>query len=110
MRLVPASQFSHAELASLFTAAFQDYGVPMQVDEPAFRRMHDLFDLDLDASRVALRDGRPIGLANLGIREREGWIGGAVLRVTEQGVVIDQIGAAQPTCSPRRCGSAGRCG
>jgi hypothetical protein len=45
--------------------------------------MVDLFDLDLDASLVAVRDGRPIGLANLGIRGEEGWVGG-------MGVVRDE--------------------
>jgi N-acetylglutamate synthase-like GNAT family acetyltransferase len=38
--------------------------------------MDESFDIDLDASRVAYRDREPIGLANLGIRGEDGWIGG----------------------------------
>jgi GNAT superfamily N-acetyltransferase len=74
--VVPSSGFSHAELAELFTASFEGYAMPMEIDEQAFRTMTVLFDFDLDASRVALRDGRPIGLVNLGVRGPAGWIGG----------------------------------
>jgi N-acetylglutamate synthase-like GNAT family acetyltransferase len=38
--------------------------------------MEEKFDFDLEASRIACRDGEPIGLANLGVRERDAWIGG----------------------------------
>jgi N-acetylglutamate synthase-like GNAT family acetyltransferase len=38
--------------------------------------MDEAFDLDLDASRVAFRDGVPVGLGNLGIRGEDAWIGG----------------------------------
>ena len=34
------------------------------------------YDLDRDASRVAVREGAPIGLANLGLRGADAWIGG----------------------------------
>jgi ribosomal protein S18 acetylase RimI-like enzyme len=74
--VVPSSGFTHAELADLFTASFEGYAMPMEIDEPTFRRMAELFDFDLDASRVALRGGRPIGLVNLGVRKPTGWIGG----------------------------------
>jgi GNAT superfamily N-acetyltransferase len=81
--LVPASRLSLRELAELFTASFEGYVVPMHVDEASFARMVELFDLDLGASLVAAGDGRPIGLANLGIRGEEGWVGG-------MGVVPDE--------------------
>src|SRR5215204_6038714 len=74
--LVPASRFSFAELAGLFTVSFEGYVLPLQIDEPGFRRMGELFDFDLDASRVALRDGDPIGLVNVGLRGASAWIGG----------------------------------
>jgi hypothetical protein len=38
--------------------------------------MGTAFDYDLDASRVAVEDGEPVGLALLGRRGGEGWIGG----------------------------------
>jgi GNAT superfamily N-acetyltransferase len=76
IELRPASSFALDELAGIFTRAYEGYVVPFQVDETFLRFMVKTFDLDLDASRVALRDGDPVGLANLGVRESQGWIGG----------------------------------
>lgn len=76
IELRPASSFGLDELAGVFTHAYEGYVVPFQVDEAFLRFMVKTFDLDLDASRVALRDGDPVGLANLGVRESQGWIGG----------------------------------
>lgn len=74
--LRPASSLSATELAALFNAAYEGYLVPFHVDEAAVAFMADAFDLDPAASRVAFRDGDPVGLANLGIRGEDGWIGG----------------------------------
>jgi ribosomal protein S18 acetylase RimI-like enzyme len=76
IELRPASSFGLGELAGVFTRAYEGYVVPFKVDETFLRFMVKTFDLDLDASRVALRDGDPVGLANLGVRESRGWIGG----------------------------------
>jgi hypothetical protein len=38
--------------------------------------MLDTYDIDLDASLVASRDGEPVGLANLALRGDEAWVGG----------------------------------
>jgi GNAT superfamily N-acetyltransferase len=62
--------------AELFTAAYEGYLMPMHIDEAALGWMQEKFDFDLEASRVAYRDGEPVGLVNLGIRERYAWIGG----------------------------------
>jgi len=75
-QFVPASRFSLSELARLFTTSFEGYVVPLALDEPGFRRMAELFDFDLDVSRVALRDGTPVGLVNVGLRGASAWIGG----------------------------------
>jgi ribosomal protein S18 acetylase RimI-like enzyme len=83
VELVPASRLTPGQLAALFTDSFYGYAVPMQIDEAGFRLMADLFDVDVDASRVAVCDGRPIGLVNLGVRGRAGWIAGL-------GVVSDE--------------------
>ena len=50
--------------------------------------MIDWFDLDVDASRVALRDGEPVGFGNLGLRGDEAWIGGVgvVTSARRQGI------------------------
>ena len=45
-------------------------------DETALQWMIDSFDIDRDASRIALRDGEPLGFANLAIRGDEAWVGG----------------------------------
>ena len=50
--------------------------MPLSIDEPGFRRMAELFDFDLDVSRVAVRDGTPVGLVNVGLRGASAWIGG----------------------------------
>jgi GNAT superfamily N-acetyltransferase len=71
-----ARSLSPGERAELFTAAYEGYVVPMRVDEAALAWMEEKFDLDPDASRVALRDGEPVGLGNLGLRGDEAWIGG----------------------------------
>ena len=74
--LRPASSLDLERLAGLFTSAYEDYLVPFALGEQQLRTMVDVFDLDLDASRVAVRGGEPVGLANLGIRRDRGWIGG----------------------------------
>jgi ribosomal protein S18 acetylase RimI-like enzyme len=76
VELHPASPLSDEALAALFTAAYEGYLVPFAVDANALRVLTDMFDLDRDASRVATRDGERVGLANLGLRRTEAWIGG----------------------------------
>ena len=65
-----------AERAELFNAAYEGYLIPFHVDTAALEFMDDAFDLDLDASRIAFRDGEPVGLGNLGVRGEDAWIGG----------------------------------
>jgi ribosomal protein S18 acetylase RimI-like enzyme len=74
--LEPASRFTHAELAAIFTAGYEGYFVPIVVDEAAFRFMAETYDDDLDASRVALLDGAPAGICKVAIRGDQGWVGG----------------------------------
>jgi len=76
IELRASSSFSYEQLAAVFTAGYVDYFLPFRIDAPALRAMNDAFDIDLDVSRVALRDGDPVGLANLGIRDAEAWVGG----------------------------------
>jgi GNAT superfamily N-acetyltransferase len=64
------------ERAALFNAAYEGYLVPFHVDVPTLEFMDSVFDLDLDASRIAIRDGEPVGLGNLGLRGEDAWIGG----------------------------------
>ena len=75
-RLTPASDLGLSELAELFTRAYAGYEVPMHVDAGSIAFMHEAFDLEPGRSWVAWREGRPVGLAMLGVRGRCGWVGG----------------------------------
>jgi ribosomal protein S18 acetylase RimI-like enzyme len=74
--LEPASRRTHAELAEIFNAGYEDYYTPFNVDEAAFRFMSAIWDDDLDASRVAVVDGEAAGICKLAIRGDQGWIAG----------------------------------
>ena len=76
LELRSAGGFGDEELAALFTAAYEGYFVPFAVDAGMLRFLTEAFDLDREASRVALRDGAPVGLANLGLRGPDAWVGG----------------------------------
>ena len=84
VELRAASSLPLGELAEVFTAGFEGYLVPMQIQEPGLRTMVHALDLDLDASRVAFVDGEPAGLVLLGIRGDEGWIGGMGVRAADR--------------------------
>lgn len=76
LQLVPAAELDLSRLAALFSAAYEQYLVPIHADEARLAAMVRWWDLDLAASQVALRDGEPIGLALLGLRGSEAWVGG----------------------------------
>ena len=76
LELRPASELDDDALAELFTAAYEGYAVPFAVDASALRFLTETYDLDRDASRIAVRAGEPVGLANLGLRGPDAWIGG----------------------------------
>jgi ribosomal protein S18 acetylase RimI-like enzyme len=84
VELVPAASLSIERLAALFTAGYEDYYTQLQIDAAALEFMVRAWDLDLDASRVALRDDEPIGVCMLGVRGDEGWIGGLGVVVPER--------------------------
>jgi ribosomal protein S18 acetylase RimI-like enzyme len=76
VELQPASLLSDEELAALFTASYEGYHVPFAVDAETLRFLTATFDLDRAASRIAVRDSERVGLANLGLRGVDAWIGG----------------------------------
>jgi ribosomal protein S18 acetylase RimI-like enzyme len=76
LEIRPASSLDSEQLASLFTAGFSGYYVPIAADAAAIEAMTSNWDFDLDASRVAFDDGEPVGFAFLGVRGPRGWIGG----------------------------------
>jgi len=76
LELVPADRFELEELAALFTAGYEGYFTPVHVDGAALASMVKAWDIDLTSSRVAVRDGEPVGVGMLGVRGDRGWIGG----------------------------------
>ena len=76
MTIIPADRFELAQLAEILSAGYEGYFVPLHLDEAALAYMVDAWDVDLARSRVALRDGEPLGIVNLAVRGDRGWIGG----------------------------------
>lgn len=76
VELRPGTALSLDARAELFTAAYEGYAMPMQIDAERLEWMQEKFDFDLDASRIAFRDDEPVGLCNLAVRRNEAWIGG----------------------------------
>ena len=76
IELRSARSLALGERAELFTAGYEGYLMPMRIEESALGWMQEKFDFDLEASRIAYRDGGPVGLVNLGIRDQDAWIGG----------------------------------
>jgi ribosomal protein S18 acetylase RimI-like enzyme len=74
--VVPASTFTPARLAEIFNAGYEGYAVPIHLDEASYTALLDAWDIDLERSRVAVRDGEPVGIAQLGVRGDRAWIGG----------------------------------
>src|SRR5262245_29438518 len=48
----------------------------MSITAETYRFLARAYDLDREASRVAFRNGAGVGLANLGLRGAEAWVGG----------------------------------
>src|SRR3954452_4862362 len=86
-----SSEFSLSQLAAIFTAAYEGYVVPFVVDEASLAYMVDAFDLDLTRSFVAVEAGRPIGLANLGLRGERAWLGGVGVVPPHRGAGIGEL-------------------
>jgi ribosomal protein S18 acetylase RimI-like enzyme len=77
MTIVPASELDADGLAAVMTASYVDYFVPVALDGAQMSAVVDLWDIDLDRSRVAVGDdGEPVGLVLLGVRGARGWVGG----------------------------------
>jgi ribosomal protein S18 acetylase RimI-like enzyme len=83
-----ASEFPLRELAEIFTAAYEGYFVPFEIDEQTLRYMADVFDLLLPHSLVAVEDGEAVGLAVLGHRCERGWVGGVGVIPSRRGAGV----------------------
>ena len=89
--LRPSTELTRSELAQLFTAAYEGYFVPFQVDEARLGHMVDAFDLDLDRSLVAWEQGSSVGLANVGLRDERTWLGGVGVVPSARGRGIGEL-------------------
>lgn len=76
MKLKRASQFTVAELATLWNLGYTDYFVPIHFTEELMANHHRTGDLDLERSLVMLDGDQPIGFSYLAVRGDRGWIGG----------------------------------
>ena len=95
--LKPASSYPLLEIADLLTRGFEGYLVPIQIDEAALLPMLRRDSIDLSASRVLLKEGKPIGVALIA---RRGWTS----RLAAMGIVSNsRCGGAWSGYCRRRC-------
>jgi ribosomal protein S18 acetylase RimI-like enzyme len=85
VRLEPSSGRSLAELAAIFNAGYEGYFTPVNLDESVFGQITTAWDIDLDASRVAVDGDEPVGIVNVGLRGEDAWIGGVGVAGSRRG-------------------------
>ncbi|HUP49007.1 MAG TPA: GNAT family N-acetyltransferase, partial [Thermoanaerobaculia bacterium] len=75
--LRPASLYSRADLADMWSLAYRDYFADLQFDERKLAAHIAVHDIDLARSMVLESEEREfIGLSLLALRGARGWIGG----------------------------------
>jgi ribosomal protein S18 acetylase RimI-like enzyme len=84
--LKPAIELDLKDLADLLTRSFEKYFVPILFTPSTFASILRLDGIDLNTSRLFLRDERPVGCALLAHR---GW----TTRLAAMGVVLEARGA-----------------
>lgn len=72
--LIPASAFSYEELTNAYNRTRVDYIVPMPMNAARLREYVETYDVDMDASVVAIDGNEVLGLAMLGVRPGRAWI------------------------------------
>ncbi len=72
--VVPASQFTFEELTEAYNQTRVDYIVPMPMNAARLREYVHNYDVDMDASAVAVEGDQILGLAMLGTRPGHTWI------------------------------------
>jgi ribosomal protein S18 acetylase RimI-like enzyme len=90
VELSPAATLTTAERAELFTAAYEGYLLPFRLDEPGLALMEHAFDLVPEASLLAGVDGELVGLANLGLRGADAWVGGVGVVPAHRGTGVGE--------------------
>jgi ribosomal protein S18 acetylase RimI-like enzyme len=72
--LLPASAFSYEELTEAYNHTRVDYMVPMPMNAAKLHEYVECYDIDLDASAVAIDGNEILGLAMLGLRAGRAWM------------------------------------
>lgn len=72
--LIPASAFSFEELTEAYNHTRVDYMVPMPMNANKLREYVLNYDIDMDASAVAVDGNEVLGLGMLGVRPGRAWI------------------------------------
>lgn len=72
--LIPASTFSYEELTEAYNHTRVDYLVPMPMNAKRLREYVETYDIDLEASAVAVDGNEILGLGMLGVRRGRAWI------------------------------------
>ena len=70
------SDVNFETFTAAFNRAYSDYFTPIVMTPDSFRHLMDRDDLSLESSVAALDDGAVVGTGLLGIRGKQGWIGG----------------------------------
>jgi len=74
LALVPANEFSFAQLTEAYNRTRVDYIVPMPMNERTMRDYVHNYDIDLSQSVVAVAGDEILGLAMLGVRPEATWV------------------------------------
>lgn len=74
MKLIPASQFSIEQLTAIYNETREDYVVPMPMNVSRLKTYINNYDVDLEASVVAIKDDRMVGLSTLALRQGRAWV------------------------------------
>lgn len=74
IKLIPASQFTLAQLTAIYNQTRVDYMVPMPMNEARLAEYIATYDVNLANSFVAMQDGQMLGVAMLGLREGRAWL------------------------------------
>ncbi|GAC1656502.1 MAG: hypothetical protein NVS9B12_08210 [Vulcanimicrobiaceae bacterium] len=75
MRATTLEKISNAERTAALQAAYTGYFVPLHFSEEATENYVRVHDVVLAASPVWMHEGRPAGVAALGVRGARGWVG-----------------------------------
>jgi GNAT superfamily N-acetyltransferase len=102
--LHPASRFSSADLAALFTRGYQGYFVPVTLAADEFEYMALTGDFNLDASCVLMEGEAPVAFALLGVRGARGWVGGMGVVSGARGHGLGRLAMESVVASARALG------